>query len=148
MERADLPRPSGPAMSRWFSRAVLVTALLLPLALVGSGVCLLAQVGFGARVRAEVLSCHQDGYPTYARHCVARWSVQGVERIGRISAVDDGDVGRTVSATERDGVLYRASVTLPLLLVGLGVVTSWFPVRWSLRKVARGRAQRRRRGAA
>ncbi len=117
---------------------IVVAVLLMPVALVGSGGWLVAQRQLGERVEAEVLSCDIDvGYKRASQYCTARWTQDGVERTGPIQASGDHEVGETVTATVRDGELYSRSLTLPLVLIGLGLPFCWFPYMWVRRKLAR-----------
>jgi len=111
---------------------VLVAAiLLLPVVLIGSGVWLLAQRQFGDRISATVVSCDTDaGYRQYSQYCTARWTEDGVEKTGPIEASGDNEVGKTVIATERDGVLYSRSLGLPLILIALGLPFSFLTFKW------------------
>ena len=53
-----------------------------------------------------------------------------MERTGPIEASGDHEVGRTITATERDGVLYSRSLGLPLILIVLGLPFSYLTFRW------------------
>ncbi len=111
---------------------VLVTAIMVaPFVLVGGGVWLLVQRQLGEKVEAEVISCDIDvGYKTASQHCLARWTEDGVERTGPIHASGDQEVGRTITATVRDGELYSRSLALPLILIGLGLPFCYFTFAW------------------
>ncbi|KAA1425881.1 hypothetical protein [Nocardioides antri] len=111
---------------------VLVTAIMiLPFVLVGGGIWLLAQRQLGERVEAEVISCDIDvGYKTASQHCLARWTEDGVEKTGPIQGSGSQEVGETVTATKRGDELYSRSLSLPLVLLGLGLVMMVFPVLW------------------
>ena len=112
--------------------------LVMPLVLVGSGAWLLAQRQFGERVEAEVIGCDFDiNYKRSTQHCTARWTEDGIERTGPIQASGDHEVGETVSATLRDGELYSRSLTLPLILLGLGLPLCYFPFAWARRLLSR-----------
>ncbi len=112
--------------------AVLLTAILVvPFVLVGAGGWLLWQRQFGAKVQAEVISCDVDvGYKTSSQHCLARWTEDGVEKTGPIQGSGDQEVGETVTATLRGDELYSRSLTLPLILLGLGLPLCFFPLAW------------------
>jgi hypothetical protein len=118
---------------------LVAVVLLLPLVLVASGGWLLYQRQAGERVEAEVLGC--DIRPSYRRgeqYCTARWTRDGVEHIGPIHASGDHEVGETTTATVRDGELYSRSLTLPLVLLGLGLPLCFFPYLWTRERLRRG----------
>lgn len=122
---------------------LVVAIMLIPVVMLGSGGWLLWQRQTGDKVRAEVIGCDTDiGYKRATQHCTARWSEDGVERTGPIEASGDQEVGETITATERDGVLYSRSLALPLILIGLGLPFCWVPFAF-----VRGKL-RSRRGAA
>jgi len=116
---------------------VLVTAILVvPFVLVGAGGWLLWQRQFGEKVEAQVISCDIDvGYKTSSQHCLARWTEDGVERTGPIQGSGDQEVGKTVTATLRGDELYSRSLTLPLVLLGLGLPLCFFPFMWLKRRL-------------
>lgn len=112
--------------------------LLLPVVLIGSGLWLLAQRQLGDRIEATVVSCDTDaGYRQYSQYCTARWTEDGVEKTGPIEASGDNEVGKTVIATEKDGVLYSRSLGLPLILIGLGLPFSFLTFKWLQSKLRR-----------
>lgn len=116
--------------------------LLIPLVLVGSGGWLLYQRQAGTRVEAEVLGCDFDiGYKTSRQHCTARWTQDGVEHTGPIQGSGDHEVGETITATVRDGQLYSRSLTLPLVLLGLGLPICFFPYAWARDRLGKGRPE-------
>ena len=119
---------------------VLVTAfMVVPFVLVGAGGWLLWQRQTGETVEAEVLTCDLDiKYKTSSQHCTARWTEDGVEKIGPIQGSGDQEVGETVTATLRGDELYSRSLTLPLVLLGLGLPLLLVPFAW-----LRGRLKRR-----
>ncbi len=122
---------------------VLLTAfMVVPFVLVGGGGWLLWQRQTGETVEAEVLTCDFDiRYKTSSQHCTARWTEDGVERIGPIQGSGDQEVGKTVTATLRGDELYSRSLTLPLILLGLGLPLLFFPVIW-LKQLLAGRRDR------
>jgi hypothetical protein len=110
--------------------------LLMPLVLVGAGGWLLYQRQFGEKVEAEVLTCDFDiNYRSSAQYCTARWTEDGVEMTGPIHASGDQEVGKTITATVRDGELYSRSLALPLILIGLGLPFCYFPYAWVRRRI-------------
>ncbi len=119
--------------------AVVVTVVMvLPFVLVGGGIWLLVQRQVGERVEAEVISCDLDvGYKTSSQHCLARWTEDGVERTGPIQGSGDQEVGETITATKRGDDLYSRSLTLPLILLGLGLPMLFFPLAWLKRRLTR-----------
>lgn len=122
---------------------LVAVVLLIPLVLVGAGAWLLYQRHFGERVEAEVLSCEIHGTRRNpSQYCTARWTVDGVEYTGPIQASGDQEVGKTVSATLRDGELYSRSLALPLVLLGLGLPMCYFPYAFVRGKLTDSRAAR------
>jgi hypothetical protein len=121
---------------------VLTAFMIVPFVLVGAGGWLLWQRQTGETVEAEVLTCDFDiRYKTSSQHCTARWTEDGVEKIGPIQGSGDQEVGKTVTATLRDDELYSRSLTLPLVLLGLGLPLMFFPVMW-VRRLIGGRGGR------
>ena len=113
-----------------------VVIMLIPVVLVGAGGWLLGQRQLGTKVEAEVIGCDFDiRYKSSAQYCTARWEEDGVEKIGPIHASGDQEVGKTITATERDGELYSRSLALPLVLIGLGLPFCYFPYAWVRRKI-------------
>lgn len=137
---------TGPRESvgiRVVANLFLAVAVLLPVVLVGSGGWLLWQRQLGERVEAEVISCELDrGYKTAQQYCTARWTEDGVERTGPIQASGDQEVGETVSATLRDGELYSRSLSLPLVLLGLGLPLLLMPIAMVRKKLRDLRGRR------
>lgn len=120
---------------------VLVTAIMVvPFVLVGAGLWLLGQRQFGEKVEAEVISCDIDvGYKTASQHCMARWTEDGVEKTGAIQGSGDQEVGETITATVRGDELYSRSLSLPLILLGLGLPLLVLPILWIKRRLTRSR---------
>ena len=118
---------------------IIVTVfMVVPFVLVGAGGWLLWQRQTGETVEAEVLTCDFDiKYKTSSQHCTARWTEDGVEKIGPIQGSGDQEVGETVTATLRGHELYSRSLTLPLILLGLGLPLLLFPFLWIKRLVAK-----------
>ena len=116
---------------------VLTVFMVVPFVLVGAGGWLLWQRQTGEKVEAEVLTCDFDiRYKTSSQHCTARWTEDGVEKIGPIQGSGDQDVGKTVTATRHGDELYSRSLTLPLILLGLGLPLLFFPFMWVRRLLA------------
>lgn len=137
---AEPQRPPESLPMRVAVGVVVAAIMLVPFVLVGSGAWLLYQRQTGERVDAEVLSCDLDiGYKTSSQHCTARWTVDGVEHTGPIQGSGDQEVGETVEATLRDGELYSRSLTLPLVLLGLGLPLLALPATWVRRRLSRAR---------
>lgn len=119
---------------------VVAAVMLLPLVLVGSGVWLLVQRQTGERVEAEVLDCDLDvGYKRSEQHCTARWTQGGVEHVGPIQGSGDQEVGERITATVRGDELYSRSLSLPLILLGLGLPSCALPFTWLRRRLRRRR---------
>ena len=117
---------------------VLLTVIaVLPFVLIGAGGWLLWQRQTGEKVEAEVLTCDFDiKYKTSSQHCTARWTEDGVEKIGPIQGSGDQEVGKTVDATLRGDELYSRSLTLPLILIGLALPLLFLVLVWVRRFVA------------
>jgi hypothetical protein len=150
VERATSRRPAAP---RPASGNPLVTVLIwvllmaIPAAVIGGGGFLLYQRAYGTRVEATVLECNlgRTGIPSrygggIREDCVASWTVDGELVIGGYNGGSSSDVGKTVTATVRGDTAYSRSLTLPLLLVALGLPFLALPV-------ASFRHRRRRRDA-
>jgi len=121
---------------------ILTAFMVVPFVLTGAGGWLLWQRQTGETVEAEVLTCDFDiRYKTSSQHCTARWTEDGVERIGPIQGSGDDEVGETVTATLRGDELYSRSLTLPLILLGLGLPLLAFPFLW-LKHLLAGRGGR------
>lgn len=122
---------------------VLVTAfMIVPFVLIGAGGWLLWQRQTGEKVEAEVITCDFDiKYKSSSQHCTARWTVDGVEMFGPIQGSGDQEVGETVTATLHGDELYSRSLTLPLVLLGLGLPLLFFPIMW-IRRLIAGRGSR------
>lgn len=137
---AEPQRPPESLPMRIVVDLVVAAIMLVPFVLVGSGAWLLHQRQTGERVDAEVIGCDLDiGYKTSSQHCTARWTVDGVEQTGPIQGSGDQEVGETVGATLRDGELYSRSLTLPLVLLGLGLPLLVLPATWVRRRLSRDR---------
>jgi len=136
------PAPQETMTMRIIVNVVVTAFMVVPFVLVGAGLWLLAQRQLGEKVEAEVISCDIDvGYKTASQHCLARWTEDGVERTGAIQGSGDQEVGETVTATLRGDELYSRSLTLPLVLLGLGLPLCALPFLWLKRKLA-GRGDR------
>ncbi|NYI43007.1 hypothetical protein BJ993_000087 [Nocardioides aromaticivorans] len=133
---AEPQRPPESLPMRIVVNLVVAAIMLVPFVLVGAGAWLIVQRQTGERVEAEVIGCDLDvGYKTSSQHCTARWTVDGVEHTGPIQGSGDQEVGRTVDATLRDGELYSRSLTLPLVLLGLGLPLLVLPFTWVRRRL-------------
>jgi len=113
----------------------------VPVMFIGPGLWLLGQRAIGTPVQAKVLACQEHMVSrSDAEYCQARWTVGGRTVEGDIegSGSDDDitldraaegdiegsgsdDVGHTISATVRGDTAYSRALTLPLLLIGLGL---------------------------
>lgn len=143
---APAPRQSESMTMRIVVNVLVTAILVVPFVLVGAGVWLLAQRQLGEKVEAQVISCDIDvGYKTASQHCLARWTQDGVEHTGPIQGSGDQEVGKTITATVRGDELYSRSLTLPLVLLGLGLPLCFFPFAW-LRGRFRGVRDARRTG--
>ena len=139
---AEPQRPPESLPMRVVVNLVVAAIMLVPFVLVGSGAWLVYQRQTGERVDAEVIGCDLDiGYKTSSQHCTARWTVDGVEHTGPIQGSGDQEVGKTVSATLRDGELYSRSLTLPLVLLGLGLPLLLLPASWLRRRIRDARSR-------
>jgi hypothetical protein len=136
----DQPPPKESKAMAIVVNLFVAVILLLPVVLIGAGGWLLYQRQFGEKVEAEVITCDFDiNYKTSAQYCTARWTENGIERTGPIHASGDQEVGKTITATERDGELYSRSLALPLILLGLGLPFCYFPFAWIRRRLGSGK---------
>jgi hypothetical protein len=138
-DHAPAPSPhQEPMTMRIIVNVILTAFVIVPFVLVGAGGWLLWQRQTGETVEAEVLTCDFDiRYKTSSQHCTARWTEDGVEKIGPIQGSGDQEVGETVTATLRGDELYSRSLTLPLILLGLGLPLLFFPFMWVRRLMSR-----------
>lgn len=118
--------------------------LAIPAALVGGGVWLLYQRGYGTEVEATVLECTTSGTivsggSTYRSDCIAQWSIDGRVVVGAFNGGSDADVGKTVAATVRGETAYSRSLILPVLLIALGLPFIALPLIALRRRAARKR---------
>ena len=108
---------------------ILILGFLVLAAMTAAGVFLLVQRQTGARAQATVDDCVASGAGRYRTvHCTGTWIVGGslLEGghviVGTIDGVDEDAVGKTIDVTLRGGTAYSRDLTLPLLLIGLGLV--------------------------
>jgi hypothetical protein len=133
--------PGESLLIRIVANLFIAVVVLIPVVMVGAGGWLLWQRQNGERVEAEVIGCEFDtGYKSSRQYCTARWSEDGVERTGPIHASGDQEVGKTVTATLRSGELYSRSLTLPLMLLGIGLPFCVFPYAMARKKLRDRRA--------
>lgn len=137
------PRARRSARSRLADVAIWLVLLAIPAALIGGGGWLLYQRAVGTRVDATVLECSSSGLivsggSTYRTDCIARWTIDGRVEVGGFNGGNGAsDVGRTVEATVRDGVAYSRSLTLPIILIVLGLPFLILPVNAVRRRARR-----------
>jgi hypothetical protein len=113
-------------------RARLVVALIAILwaaILIGPGGFLLYQRQTGDRAQATVDTCEVNGAGRWQTvNCSGSWIVGGslLEGghviVGTVQGVDESSVGKTIEVTLRGGEAYSRGLTLPLLLIGFGLV--------------------------
>ena len=94
----------------------------VPVMFIGPGLWLLGQRAIGTPVQAKVLACQEHTVGrSYAEYCQARWVIDRRTVEGDIEGSGSDDVGHTISATVRGDTAYSRALTLPLLLIGLGL---------------------------
>src|ERR1700754_121522 len=94
----------------------------VPVMFIGPGLWLLGQRAIGTPVQAKVVACQSHMVSrSYAEYCQARWTVGGRTVEGDIEGSGSDDVGDTIRATVRGDTAYSRALTLPLLLIGLGL---------------------------
>lgn len=115
------------AVSRGARRIAAIVFLMA--GLLGPGIFLLVQRQTGPRASATVGDCVTTGAGRYRRtHCTGTWIVGGSLLdgghvvYGTIDGADTSDVGKTIDVTLRGDTAYSRSLTLPLLLIGLGLM--------------------------
>ena len=137
----------GTGSSRLVGVLVWLVVLAIPAALVGGGVFLLHQAAWGTHVEATVVSCETSGgviggAATYRTDCVAEWEIDGRVVVGGFNGGNgESDVGRTVDATVRGDTAYSRSITLPIVLLVLGLPFLAFPI-LAIRRRHRARVDR------
>jgi hypothetical protein len=111
------------------SAFAIAVAFVVAAALIGGGVALLIQGQTDPRASASVGDCKTTGAGRFARtHCTGSWIAGGSLLqgghviVGTIEGVDRRDVGKTIEVTLRGDTAYARRITLPLLLIGLGLV--------------------------
>lgn len=110
---------------------VIFCIVAVPVMFLGPGLWLLGQRAIGTPVQAKVLACQEHTIGrSYAEYCQARWTTGGRTVEGDIEGSGSDDVGHTISATVRGDAAYSRSLTLPLLLIGLGLPFLLLSVRY------------------
>jgi hypothetical protein len=107
----------------------IVVAFVLSAAVIGAGIFLLVQRQTGTRASATVRECRTTGSRRYATtHCTGTWIAGGSLLdgghvvFGSIDGADNSDVGKTIDVTLRGDTAYTRGLTLPLLLIALGIL--------------------------
>jgi hypothetical protein len=131
------PKPATTVPQRAGSRStksppgwpVVIIAFVAGAVIVGSGVFLLIQRQTGTLATATVGDCQVTGAGRYRSvHCTGSWIVGGSLLagghvvVGTVDGVDTDAVGKTIDVTLRGDTAYSRGLTLPLLLIGLGLV--------------------------
>jgi hypothetical protein len=108
---------------------LLIVTVVVAAVMIGSGIFLLVQRQTGPRASATVADCVRSGGGRWASvHCTGSWVVGGSLLdgghvvVGTIDGADTGDVGKTLDVTLRGDTAYTRGLTLPLLLIGIGLV--------------------------
>jgi hypothetical protein len=108
---------------------VVIAAVIIAATMVGAGIFLFVQNETGTRAVATVGDCVTTGTGKYARtHCTGTWIVGGSLLAGghvvwgTISGAGKRDVGKKIDVTLRGDTAYTRGLTLPLLLIALGLV--------------------------
>jgi hypothetical protein len=122
----------------------LVTVLLLVLlGVAGAGVAMLVERETGTTARARVTRCDEQGAGRFqSTDCTGTWVADGRVVVGPVQGAVADDVGTTIDVTPEGDHATSRSLTLPLLLIalGLGPLAAF--------GVLAGRARHRRRRAA
>jgi hypothetical protein len=130
-------QPAAAGGSKLGNLMIDVVVFAIPLAAIAAGAFLLVQRATDDRVDATVIECERSGgvvggVSTARIDCTASWTEDGQAVIGPFTGgLGESDVGKTVAATVRDGIAYSAepaSLVLPLVLIGLGLLILVVPV--------------------
>ncbi|HEY4348892.1 MAG TPA: hypothetical protein VGM80_15015 [Gaiellaceae bacterium] len=130
-------------------KALLGVVAAAALACVGAGIFLIVQRETGVRARAEVTNCVESGGSRNHRtDCTGTWVVGGSLAdggrvvVGTVEGADSGDVGKTIDVTVSGDHAYARSLTLPIVLIALGLA---FPALAAASLLRARRIQRRAR---
>jgi hypothetical protein len=128
-DEPDSPAAASPAPRRAPGLAVVIIALVAAAGLMAPGIFFLVQRATGTRAEATVGDCEVTGGGRYRTvHCTGSWIVGGslLEGghviVGTIEGVDTESVGKTIDVTLRGDTAYSRGLTLPLLLIGFGLI--------------------------
>jgi hypothetical protein len=106
-----------------------IAALVLAALLIGPGLFLLVQRETGPRATATVSNCRTSGSGRSMRtHCTGSWIVGGSLLagghvvVGTIQGLDQTAAGTQVDVTLRGDEAYSRALSLPVLLIGLGLI--------------------------
>lgn len=123
---------------------VVLVAVAIAAATIGSGVFLLVQRATGARAVATVTDCMTTGTVRSRRtDCTGTWIAGGPLTegghvvVGTVQGAEQSDVGKKVDVTLRGDTAYVRDLALPLMLIGLGVVPAAAVLNIIYRKVRR-----------
>ena len=115
-------------MRSWW--ATVIATLVIAAGLIAPGIFLLVQRATGTRAEATVGDCVVRGAGTKYRtvHCTGSWIIGGslLEGghvvVGTVNGVDTDSVGKTIDVTLRGDTAYSRGLTLPLMLIGFGLI--------------------------
>jgi hypothetical protein len=103
--------------------------ILIAAGLLAPGIFFLVQRETGPRGVATVDSCDTTGSGRYQRtECSGTWVVggslldKGSIVVGTIQGAEDSDVGKTIDVTFAGDQAYSRDPTLPLVLIGFGLL--------------------------
>jgi hypothetical protein len=120
---------------------VLLVGLGIAAATIGSGIFLLVQRATGTRAVATVTDCVTTGSARSRRtDCTGTWIAGGPLTqgghvvVGTVQGAEQSDVGKKVDVTLRGDTAYVRDLTLPLILIGLGLVPATAVVNVIIRK--------------
>jgi hypothetical protein len=112
-----------------------VGLIVIAAGLLAPGIFFLVQRETGARGVATVDSCDTTGAGKYERtECSGTWVVggslldKGSIVVGTIQGAEDSDVGKTIDVTLAGDEAYSRDPTLPLVLIGFGLVAIAFAI--------------------
>ncbi len=123
-----IPRPRARPSART-GVLLVIAATVIAATMIWAGVSLLVQSQTGTRAMATVGDCVGNGGTRYRSvHCTGTWIVGGSlidgghVIWGTINGVDTDAVGKTIEVTLRGDSAYARGLTLPLLLIGFGLM--------------------------
>jgi hypothetical protein len=123
-------RPGDSSAKRRKAAVIAIAgAVIMAAALLWPGIFFLVQRQTGTRALATVAECETTGAGRYeTTHCSGSWVIGGSLLdgghvvVGSVNGAGQSDVGKTIDVTLRGDEAYTRGLTLPLLLIGLGLI--------------------------